>query len=110
MISCGKQPKTMETTSQLGTIPTASVQHCLLTSAPDTNKTFKSATLLRGLPNDTDAKPASKPISQILEEAQVLLLQSVMPISAGHCGQPPPLETHTCSSYSEVSHQIRHYI
>lgn len=79
---------------------------CLLTSAPDTNKTFKLATLLRRLPNDTDANLASKPISQIPGEAQVLLLQLVIP----NCRQPPPLETQSCSSYSEVSHQIQHYL
>jgi len=82
---------------------------CLPASALDANKTFQLATLLRGLPKDTDANLASEPISQLSGEAQVLLLQWAMPISAGCCGQPPPLETQACSSYSEVS-QIQHYI
>lgn len=81
---------------------------CLLTSAPDT--TCKSAALLTALCNYTSTNPARKPVSRIPGETQVLLLQSVMPVSAGSCGQPPRVETQACSTYSEVSHQLQHYL
>lgn len=70
MISWGKQPKTMETTT--GHSSHCLHPCCLLTSALDISKTFKSSTLLRGLTNDMDADLVSKPISQIPGEAPAI--------------------------------------
>lgn len=108
MISWGKQPRTMETTPQLGTTPAASLRAACWPQHQ--TRTRLASRLLTALCNYTSTNPAWNPVSGIPGETQVLLLQSGMPVSAGSCGQPPRVETQACSTYSEVSHQLQHYL